>query len=217
MARHKVAVVMAATLAFGLAHAGIDASNAQSGTDSLFTYCDQFDDNAKRLQCFNEVMALVKRLREGAPLPANALPSRTRPSASVEQKPASEFGFSRSQVIRGGESIPDNRVASNVPPPSGSSSSPTAPGSDFGLPLKVIEGENDRIAVHIVESLTDVVGTYYFRTADGQVWKATASSSSTRMRVPDGEFDAEIRKGKFGGFQLRIADSKGFIRVKRLK
>lgn len=123
---------------------------------------------------------------------------------------------------RGGEPIPElgnvNRPASTS---SGTAPAPATPsaraptGDTFGLPAAQTDTEADkRRNVRIVASKEDVTGIYYFMTADGQVWRQTVRS---RFTVPKGEFDAEIRKGSFGGFQLRVADVAGFLRVQRLK
>lgn len=123
---------------------------------------------------------------------------------------------------RGGQPIPEldsvNRPsapATNATSATARKATPPPSGDAFGLPAdKTDTADDKRRTIRVISAKKDITGLFYFKTDDGQVWKQTGRK---RFQVPNGEFDAEISKGRFGGYQLRVADVAGFLRVKRLK
>lgn len=68
----------------------------------------------------------------------------------------------------------------------------------------------------ITETYSDARrGSRLFILENGQIWQE--SSRGTLGRTPKAGSIAIIRKGGFGGYQLRVKDRNGFTYVKRLK
>lgn len=83
---------------------------------------------------------------------------------------------------------------------------------ETGTDADVEIDEVDKIAVTIVKVTKSNTGTYYFHTANDQVWKQSGRGTWSR-KVP---FDAEIKAGTMGSYFLTNEGGKS-TRVQRVR
>lgn len=171
------------------APAGDSARAQDEDTESELLACDSIEDEAERIQCFND---LVERLRtQGGSAPSPAPAERNAPAGAGALPEVTAPGRER---------------------PAAPAPVDADPHENFGFPES--NAERERMTAHITRWERDPVGKIVFWLDNGQIWKETKSSDFPLH----GEADrAVIYESWMSGYRLEVDGFHGFARVRRIR
>jgi len=176
--------------------------------------CQSIDNDIARLECFDLVAARLNTMVK--PPPAQTLSpvipktATTPPDSPVASEPA----------------MPEMTNTYSVAPATAAPTKAEAAIKDFGKDLKappkpkeaaLLTPKGDVIFTVKHVQIFDFVKKRFYMT-NGQVWEqTTAANLDIDEGKPPAGTTAEISKGGFGGYKLKINDKKWGVKVKRVR
>ena len=183
------------TFAIGATSIGGNVALAQSLQEDAIVACLNISDDDKRLACFENAANQLLQSRQQRTATA-AQPTDTQNTSALKPK-----------------SVPSTVVATQTETP-----------GNFGA--EDIASERKKFAASQLKSIvgkstkvkTNKLGKVTITLDNGQVWRQQ-SSDNRRIRLKDDgtPYSIEIKRTSFGGYMLKVNDSKRTIRVKRIK
>lgn len=194
------------TLAIACAPAAI----AQSQAEDPLIQCIGIENDAERLACFDRIVRAQSAATSAAPLDgAEAAEAAAEAEAEAEEE-TRRFGLPRPSLpafLRFGSEEGERDQAQ------------TDPAYSVEPETQIIERADDGDVTIVLMTVAEVTehgyGAQRFRMTNGQVWEATGGRS---VRIPrsQGPLQAEIRRGLFGGYTLRVNGRGTAVRVRRI-
>ncbi|MEO1040254.1 MAG: hypothetical protein AAFX09_11975 [Pseudomonadota bacterium] len=172
--------------------------------------CSSIESNEARLACFDLVMRGGDAGVEFPDTSASAAGRETTSPSAQAGAGVSEFGEAES-----GGGFPLALPGFGRPESESRDDLASARTPDSAVLETGEDGRLERVRMTIREVRTVGYNTIRFHMANGQVWEVT---DSDRVWIPRGDdpLQAEIRRGSFGGYLLRINGEGRAIRVDRL-
>lgn len=184
-------------LAMSLLFFGLGGPDAVAQSVDGLRECQRIANDARRLACYDAVVATASATRP-------AMPSK----APVQ--PATDTGVSTVTAAKPAGAVESRRPTAAAPAPAAADD--TAFGDEL---LERREEQPDELVSRIVGDFDGWWGDTQFRLENGQVW-VQAQSGRKRYKGPPNP-KVTIRRRALGSYRLQVEGSNKTVRVKRLE